>query len=163
MEAIRRTEQWWSQQRRRGLSSAVSWTTYYASPLKPLLSIEKVYLKVLTSLVESKEVGSRSRRRASMMKAQLQVNGLVPIGGGKTGARQGLPLPKVWIEGWSLECKRLPEINHDRDHRTVGAQLDVALRLFHLSFAEQCKPCKFPELRGLHGSGSSIETKQGLK
>lgn len=66
MEAIRRTEQWWSQQRRRGVSSAVPWTTDYASPLKPLLSIEKVDLKVLTSLVESKEVGSRSRRRASI-------------------------------------------------------------------------------------------------
>ena len=206
VEAIRCAEQWWSQQRRRGVSSAVSWATDYASPLKPLLSIEKVDLKILTALVESKEVGSRSRRRASiaavavaraivlgpeavqklkelgkgyspqkdaaprelpsdavivevidalpvdwqwvaglcatygarpheaLMKAHVHVNGLVAIGGGKTGARQGLPLPKAWIERWSLERKRLPEINLDRDHRTVGAQLGVALRRFGAPF-----------------------------
>jgi len=68
------------------------------------------------------------------MKAQVQVNGLVPIGGCKSGARQGLPLTKAWIERWSLECKRLPEINLDRDHRTVGAQLGVALRRFGAPF-----------------------------
>lgn len=40
---------------------------------------------------------------------------------------QGLPLPKTWIERWSLERKRLPENNLDRDHRTVRTQLGVAL------------------------------------
>ncbi len=44
----------------------MSWPTDYASPLKPLLLIDKVDLRVLTALVESKEVGSRSRRRASI-------------------------------------------------------------------------------------------------
>ena len=47
---------------------------------------------------------------------------------------QGLPLPKAWIERWSLERKRLPENNLDRDHRTVGAQLGVALRRFGAPF-----------------------------
>ena len=206
VQAIRRTEQWWIQQRRRGVSASVSWATDYASPLKPLLSLEKIDLKVLTALVESKEVGSRNRRRASiatvavaraielgpeavqklkdlgkgytpqkdaaprelptdavilevidalpadwqwvagvcatygtrpheaLMKAQVQPNGLVAIEGGKTGARQGLPLPKAWIDRWSLERRRLPGINLDRDHRTVGAQLGVALRRFGAPF-----------------------------
>lgn len=66
VEAIRRTQQQWGQQRRRGVSAAVSWATDYASPLQPLLSMESVALKVLTALVESKEVGSRGRRRASI-------------------------------------------------------------------------------------------------
>jgi integrase len=206
VEAIRRTEQWWTQQRRRGVSASVSWATDYASPLKPLLSLEQIDLKVLKAVVESKAVGSRNRRRASiatvavaraiglgpdavqtlkelgkgytpqkdaaprelpsdsvivevidalpadwqwvagvcatygtrpheaLMKAQVQANGLVAVEGGKTGARQGLPLPKIWIERWSLENKRLPRINLDRDHRTVGAQLGVALRRFGTPF-----------------------------
>ncbi|MFM7675946.1 MAG: integrase, partial [Synechococcus sp.] len=206
VEAVSRTEEWWARQRRRGASADVSWTTDYASPLKPLLSQERVDLEVLKALVESKEVGSRSRRRASiaavavaraiglgpdavqklkelgkgytpqkdaaprelpsdaliveiidalpdtwqwvagicatygtrpheaLMKAQVQSNGLVAVGGGKTGARQGLPLPKAWIDRWSLERKRLPDINLDRDHRTVGAQLGVALRRFKAPF-----------------------------
>ncbi|MFM7237796.1 MAG: integrase [Cyanobium sp.] len=206
VEAIRRTEQWWSQQRRRGVSAAVSWATDYASPLRPLLSLEKIDLKVLSALVESKDPGSRNRRRASiatvavaraielgpeavqklkdlgkgyspqrdaaprelpsdavivevidglppdwqwvagvcatygtrpheaLMKAVVQPNGLVSIEGGKTGARQGLPLPKQWIDRWTLESRRLPKINLDRDHRTVGSQLGVALRRFGAPF-----------------------------
>lgn len=206
LEAIRRTEQWWSQQRKRGVSATVSWATDYASPLKPLLSIEKVDLNVLMALVESKELGSRSRRRASiaaaavarainldpdaiqklkelgkgysphkdaaprelpsdavivevidalpadwqwvagvcatygsrpheaLINAEVGSNGLVMIRGGKTGARQGLPLPKAWIERWSLESKRLPQINLQRDHRTVGAQLGVFLRRYGAPF-----------------------------
>ena len=206
LEAIRRTEQWWSQQRRRGVIASVSWTTDYASPLKPLLSLEQINLKGLKALVESREVGSRNRRRASiatvavacaielgpeavqalkdlgkgytpqqdaaprelpsdsvivevidalpadwqwvagvcatygtrpheaLMKAHVQANGLVAVEGGRTAARQGLPLPKSWIERWSLERRRLPRINLDRDHRTVGAQLGVALRRFGARF-----------------------------
>lgn len=206
VEAIRRTEQWWNQQRRRGVSAPVSWATDYASPLKPLLFLEKIDLTVLTALVESKAVGSRNRRRASiaavavaraielgpdavlklkdlgkgytpqkdaaprelpsdvvivevidalpadwqwvagicatygtrpheaLMKSQVLSNGLIAIVGGKTGARQGLPLPKAWIDRWSLGCRRLPGINLDRDHRTVGAQLGVALRRFGSPF-----------------------------
>jgi len=66
--------------------------------------------------------------------AEVLSNGLVSISGGKTGARQGLPLPKDWIERWSLERKRLPAINFKRDHRTVGSQLGVALRRFDAPF-----------------------------
>ena len=66
VEAIRRTEQWWTRQRRRGVSASVSWATDYASPLKPLLSLEQIDLKVLKAVVESKAVGSRNRRRASI-------------------------------------------------------------------------------------------------
>lgn len=200
LEAIRRTEIWWRQQRRRGGSADVSWATDYASPLKPLLELSAVDLPVLKALVESKEVGTRSRRRASiaavavaralglgpeaveqlkelgkgyspqkdaaprnlptdevitgvvdalptdwqwvagvcatygtrpheaLLTAAVLPNGLVAIQGGKTGARQGLPLPKDWIDRWDLGRRRLPKINLDRDHRTVGAQLGVTLR-----------------------------------
>lgn len=68
------------------------------------------------------------------MKAHVQANRLVAVEGSKTGVRQGLPLPKIWIERWSLERRRLPRINLDRDHRTVGAQLGVALRRFGAPF-----------------------------
>ena len=56
------------------------------------------------------------------------------IRGGKTGARQGLPLPKEWIARWELQAKRLPRINLERDHRTVGSQLGVALRRYEVPF-----------------------------
>lgn len=83
LEAIRRTEQWWSQQRRRGVSASVSWATDYASPLKPLLSLEQIDLKVLKALVESREVGSRNRRRASIAVAECiwWLGKLLPHGG----------------------------------------------------------------------------------
>ena len=64
----------------------------------------------------------------------MESNGLVVIQGGKTGAQQGLPLPKAWIARWDLKNKRLPKINLDRDHRTVGSQLGVALRRYGAPF-----------------------------
>ena len=64
--ALSRTERWWRNQRKRGVSADVSWATDYAVPLKPLLDQPAVDLRVLRALVESKEVGSRSRRRASI-------------------------------------------------------------------------------------------------
>jgi integrase len=206
LEALRRTELWWQQQRKRGVSADVSWRTDYADPLKPLRELPAVNLEVLKSLIESKELGSRTRRRAALaastvaraldlgadavqelrtlgkgysplrdasprelptdsqlvmfldslpsdwqwvagicatygarphealLKASVEANGLVSIEGGKTGARQGLPLPKEWIERWSLRQKRLPAINLDRDHRTVGAQLGVALNRYGAPF-----------------------------
>ena len=206
LEALRSTENWWRKQRKRGGSADVSWKTDYAAPLKPLLDQPAVDLRVLTALVESKEVGSRSRRRASiaavavaraialgpeavqglkalgkgyspqkdaaprdlpsdalilevidalpsdwqwvagicatygtrpheaLLMADVESNGLVVIRGGKTGARQGLPLPKEWIARWALQTKRLPKINLERDHRTVGSQLGVALRRYEVPF-----------------------------
>ena len=200
LEALRRTEAWWIQQRKRGPSADVTWTTAYAGPLKPLLPQQDVTLDTLRALVASKPIGSCSRRKAALaatavaqaldmgmdavqelrslgkgytplkdaaprnlpadeeivalidglpsgwqwvagicatygarphealLMADVESNGLVVIRGGKTGARQGLPLPKAWISRWELQDKRLPAINLDRDHRTVGSQLAVALR-----------------------------------
>ena len=205
-EALRRTEIWWSQQRKRGVSADVSWATDYVAPLKPLLDQEVVDRRVLKALVESTKVGTRSRRRASiatvavaraielgpevvlelkelgkgyspqknaaprdlpsdaaivavidalpsgwqwvagicavygarpheaLLMAQVQSNGLVMISGGKTGARQGLPLPKEWLERWRLQEKRLPAINLERDHRTVGSKLGIALKRYGCPF-----------------------------
>lgn len=200
LEALRRTEAWWIQQRKRGPSADVTWATTYAGPLKPLLPQRDVTFDTLRALVASKPIGSCSRRKAALaatavaqalemgtdavqelrglgkgytplkdaaprhlpadeeivalidglpsgwqwvagicatygarphealLMADVESNGLVVIRGGKTGARQGLPLPKAWISRWGLQDKRLPAINLDRDHRTVGSQLGVALR-----------------------------------
>ncbi|MFN9618112.1 MAG: integrase [Synechococcaceae cyanobacterium] len=200
LEALRRTEAWWIQQRKRGPSAEVTWATAYAGPLKPLLPQRDVTLDTLRALVASKPIGSCSRRKAALaatavaqalemgtdavqelrglgkgytplkdaaprhlpadeeivalidglpsgwqwvagicatygarphealLMADVESNGLVVIRGGKTGARQGLPLPKAWISRWELQDKHLPAINLDRDHRTVGSQLGVALR-----------------------------------
>lgn len=75
-----------------------------------------------------------ARPHEALLMAEVQSNGLVSIAGGKTGARQGLPLPKEWITRWSLKSKRLPKINLERDHRTVGSQLGVALRRYAVPF-----------------------------
>jgi integrase len=75
-----------------------------------------------------------ARPHEALLMAEVQSNGLVSIAGGKTGARQGLSMPKEWITRWSLESKRLPKINLERDHRTVGSQLGVALRRYAVPF-----------------------------
>lgn len=75
-----------------------------------------------------------ARAHEALLMAEVQSNGLVSITGGKTGARQGLPLPKEWITRWSLQSKRLPKINLERDHRTVGSQLGVVLRSYAVPF-----------------------------
>ncbi len=206
VEALRRTEAWWAQQRKRGPSADVTWATAYAGPLKPMLPQRDVTLDTLRALVASKPVGSCSRRKAALaatavaqalemgtdavqalrglgkgytplkdaaprtlpadeeiievidglpsgwqwvagicatygarphealLMAEVESNGLVMIRGGKTGARQGLPLPKTWIDRWDLQAKRMPAINLDRDHRTVGSQLGVALRRYETPF-----------------------------
>jgi len=205
-EALRRTETWWTKQRKRGPSADVTWLTAYAGPLKPLLPQRDVTIETLRALVASKPVGSCSRRKAALaatavaqalemgtdavqelrvlgkgytplkdaaprslpsdevilevidglpagwqwvagicatygarphealLMASVGSNGLVVIRGGKTGARQGLPLPKAWIERWELQNKRLPSINLERDHRTVGSQLGVALHRYEAPF-----------------------------
>jgi integrase len=75
-----------------------------------------------------------ARPHEALLMATVQPNGLVKISGGKTGARQGLPLPKEWLERWRLQEKRLPAINLERDHRTVGSQLGVALKRYGCPF-----------------------------
>jgi len=205
-EAVSRTEAWWRQQRRRGPSADVTWTTTYGLPLRPLLAQREVTLHTLRAVVESKPIGSCSRRKAALaatavaqalemgddavkalrglgkgysplkdaaprnlppdelietvidrlpsgwqwvagicatygarphealLMAEVVKSGLVVIAGGKTGPRQGLPMPKAWIERWDLGSKRLPAINLQRDHRTVGSQLGVALRRHEAPF-----------------------------
>ena len=204
-DAIRRTEIWWHERRQRGPKSAVSWTTAYASPLRPLLQQQDVTVEILRALVRSKPVGSCARRKAALaatavaqalamgmepvqelrelgkgyspakatprilpadqmiieildalpsdwqwvagicatygtrphealLMASVEGNGLVVISGGKTGARKGLPLPKLWIDRWDLHAKRLPVIDLGRDTRTVGAQLGVAFRRLQVPF-----------------------------
>ena len=179
-EALRRTEAWWTQQRKRGPSADVTWATAYAGPLKPLLPQRAVTIETLRALVASKPVqelrglgkgytplkdaAPRSlpadevivavidglpsgwqwvtgicatygaRPHEALLMADVANNGLVVIRGGKTGARQGLPLPKAWIERWELQNKRLPSINLERDYRTVGSQLGVALRRHGVPF-----------------------------
>ena len=205
-EAISRTEAWWRQQRKRGPSAGVTWATTYEAPLRPLLNLGAVTIDTLRAVVESKPIGSCSRRKAALavtavaqalemdgeavrglrelgkgysplkdaaprelpadavivevidalpsdwqwvagicatygarphealLMATVESNGLVEISGGKTGARQGLPLPKAWIDRWDLRAKRLPGINLNRDHRTVGSQLGVALRRYEAPF-----------------------------
>ena len=63
VEALRRTEAWWTQQRKRGPSADVTWTTAYAGPLKPLLLQGAGTLVTFRALVASKPVGSCSRRK----------------------------------------------------------------------------------------------------
>lgn len=76
-----------------------------------------------------------TRPHEALLMAEVESStGLVVVRGGKTGARQGLPLPKAWIERWDLQTKRLPAINLERDHRTVGSQLGVALRRHQAPF-----------------------------
>lgn len=47
-EAVSRTEAWWRQQRRRGPSADVTWSTTYAAPLRPLLSQSAVTMGICT-------------------------------------------------------------------------------------------------------------------
>jgi hypothetical protein len=46
VKASRCNGPWWNQQRRRRVSAGVSWAPGDASPLQPLLSLEKMDLKV---------------------------------------------------------------------------------------------------------------------
>ena len=149
-EALRRTEAWWTQQRKRGPSADVTWATAYAGPLKPLLPQRAVTIEtlpadeVIVAVIDGLPSGWQwvtgicatygARPHEALLMADIANNGLVVIRGGKTGARQGLPLPKAWIERWELQNKRLPSINLERDYRTVGSQLGVALRRHGVPF-----------------------------
>ncbi|MCX5945985.1 MAG: integrase [Cyanobacteria bacterium] len=149
-EALRRTEAWWTQQRKRGPSADVTWATAYAGPLKPLLPQRAVTIEtlpadeVIVAVIDGLPSGWQwvtgicatygARPHEALLMADVENNGLVVIRGGKTGARQGLPLPKAWIERWELQNKRLPSINLERDYRTVGSQLGVALRRHGVPF-----------------------------
>jgi integrase len=66
VEAIRQTELWWSQQRRRTDSAPDTWQVDYAAPLSPLLSIPDFKPEHLIHLVSATKPGSRTRRRSSL-------------------------------------------------------------------------------------------------
>ncbi len=69
-----------------------------------------------------------ARPHEALLSAELQPSGLLAIGGGKTGARQSLPLPKAWVERWELQRKRLPRVDLSRSHREIGGALGQVLR-----------------------------------
>ena len=70
-DAIRQTETWWNQQRRRSASAATTWDVDYARPLRPLLTIPDLQPEHLIHLVSATELGTRSRRRASQAAATV--------------------------------------------------------------------------------------------
>ena len=69
--AIRKTNQWWQKQRRRGPSADETWKVDYQDPLSPLMGIEDLRPDHLVTLVETTEAGSRSRRRVSQATVTL--------------------------------------------------------------------------------------------
>ena len=71
VDAIRQTELWWSQQRRRSGSEADTWKVDYAAPLRPLLSIQELRSQHLISLVSASELGTRTRQRTSRAAAAV--------------------------------------------------------------------------------------------
>ena len=71
VDAIRQTEQWWEQQRKRSRSAATTWDVDYARPLRPLLLIPDLQPEHLLQLVQATELGTRSRRRCSQAAATV--------------------------------------------------------------------------------------------
>jgi len=71
VDALRQTEQWWVQQRKRSGSAATTWDVDYARPLRPLLQIPDLQPEHLIHLVSATELGTRSRRRSSQAAATV--------------------------------------------------------------------------------------------
>jgi len=71
VDAIRQTEEWWFQQRKRSASAATTWDVDYARPLRPLLKIDDLQPEHLIHLVSATEQETRSRRRASQAAATV--------------------------------------------------------------------------------------------
>jgi integrase len=71
VEALRQTEQWWVQQRRRSGSAGTTWDVDYARPLRPLLQIPDLQPEHLIHLVSATGLGTRSRRRSSQAAATV--------------------------------------------------------------------------------------------
>lgn len=69
-----------------------------------------------------------TRPHEALLAAELQPSGLLAVRGGKTGARQALPLPKAWVERWDLARKRLPAVDLSRGNKQVGTTFGIALR-----------------------------------
>ena len=71
IDAIRQTETWWNQQRKRSDSASTTWDVDYARPLRPLLQIPDLQPEHLIHLVSATELGTRSRRRSSQAAATV--------------------------------------------------------------------------------------------
>ena len=71
VDAIRQTETWWNQQRKRSDSASTTWDVDYARPLRPLLQIPDLQPEHLIHLVSATELGTRSRRRSSQAAATV--------------------------------------------------------------------------------------------
>ena len=70
-EALRLTELWWVQQRRRSVSADTTWDVDYAKPLRPLLLISDLQPEHLLHLVQATDLGTRTRRRCSQAAATV--------------------------------------------------------------------------------------------
>jgi len=71
VDAMRQTELWWTQQRKRSVSADTTWDVDYATPLRPLLPIADLQPEHLINLVETTDLGSRNRRRCSQAAATV--------------------------------------------------------------------------------------------
>jgi integrase len=71
VDAIRQTETWWNQQRKRSDSASTTWDVDYAKPLRPLLQIPDLQPEHLIHLVSATELGTRNRRRSSQAAATV--------------------------------------------------------------------------------------------
>jgi integrase len=71
VDAIRQTETWWNEQRKRSDSASTTWDVDYARPLRPLLQIPDLQPEHLIHLVSATELGTRSRRRSSQAAATV--------------------------------------------------------------------------------------------
>jgi integrase len=70
-DAVRQTEVWWGQQRKRSVSAPSTWDVDYARPLRPLLQIPELQPEHLSQLVAATELGSKSRQRCSRAAATV--------------------------------------------------------------------------------------------
>lgn len=68
------------------------------------------------------------RPHEALLFAEVLPSGLLSVGGGKTGARQSLPLPHRWVERWRLGERRMPPIDLTRGHAKVGKSMATMFR-----------------------------------
>lgn len=71
VDALRQTELWWAQQKRRSQSAVTTWDVDYARPLSPLLKIERLQPQNLLDLVSATKPCTRARKRCSQAAATV--------------------------------------------------------------------------------------------
>lgn len=80
------------------------------------------------------------RPHEAMVHAEVMPSGLLKINGGKTGARQSLPLPQAWVERWRLHERRAPSIDFGRRDSSVSKSVTWMFR-------QRGLPCRPYDLR----------------